>query len=90
MTEPSDTQREEKKTDSAGSKICDQGSSVRPHVDVQHPHSSKHTLLNTEEEREDGAEDEEGDEEDRREGSSGLAAAKQVLIKFDCIVSYQL
>ncbi|XP_069379604.1 DNA mismatch repair protein Msh3 isoform X3 [Paralichthys olivaceus] len=77
VTEPSDTQREEEKTDSAGSKICDQGSSVRPHVDVQHPHSSKHTLLNTEEEREDGAEDEEGDEEDRREGSSGLAAAKQ-------------
>ncbi|XP_073321644.1 DNA mismatch repair protein Msh3 isoform X2 [Pagrus major] len=61
-----DTQREDKKTDGASSKICDQGSSIQPPRDVTDQHSNKNRPQQMEEEHDD----------DEEEGS-GLAATKQ-------------
>ncbi|XP_044052269.1 DNA mismatch repair protein Msh3 isoform X2 [Siniperca chuatsi] len=66
----SDTQREDKKTGGARSKICDQGSSVWPPWDVTDQHIIKNRLQQTEEEHED-------EEEVKEKESSGLAATKQ-------------
>lgn len=69
----SDTQREQKRTDGACSKICDQASSVRLLRDVTEHHSDKNRLRQLEE----GHEDEE--EEVKEKESSGLIATKQSL-----------
>ncbi|KAM8760091.1 DNA mismatch repair protein Msh3 [Acanthopagrus schlegelii] len=61
-----DTQREDKKADDASSKICDQGSSMRPPRDVTDQHSNNNRPQQMEEEH----------DEDEEEGS-GPAAAKQ-------------
>ncbi|XP_036954118.1 DNA mismatch repair protein Msh3 isoform X3 [Acanthopagrus latus] len=61
-----DTQREDKKTDGASSKICDQGSSTRPPRDVTDQQSNNDRPQQMEEEH----------DEDEEEGS-GPAATKQ-------------
>lgn len=68
----SDAQRQEKKTDSASSKVCDQGSSVWPPQDISDRHSNENRLQQSEEEHEDE------EEEVKEKESLGLAAAKQV------------
>lgn len=72
----SDTQREEKETGGASSKICDQGSSVCPPQDITDQHRVKNRLQKTEEEQED--EEDEEEETVKEKGSSGLTATKQV------------
>ncbi|XP_041792775.1 DNA mismatch repair protein Msh3 isoform X2 [Chelmon rostratus] len=67
----SDAQRQEKKTDSASSKVCDQGSSVWPPQDISDRHSNENRLQQSEEEHEDE------EEEVKEKESLGLAAAKQ-------------
>ena len=62
-----DTQREDKKTDGASSKICDQGSSTRPPRDVTDQQSNNDRPQQMEEEH---------DEDE--EAGSGPAATKQV------------
>ncbi|XP_038559330.1 DNA mismatch repair protein Msh3 isoform X1 [Micropterus salmoides] len=73
----SDTQREEKETGGASSKICDQGSSVCPPQDITDQHRVKNRLQKTEEEQED--EEDEEEETVKEKGSSGLTATKQAL-----------
>ncbi len=67
----SDTQREEKKTDGASSKICVQTSSAQPPRDAPDPCGDKNRLHPPEEEHED-------EEEEVKGESSGLTAMKQV------------
>lgn len=61
-----DTRKEDEKTDGASSKICDQGSSMRPPRDVTDQHSNNNRPQQMEEEH----------DEDEEEGS-GPAATKQ-------------
>ncbi|CAJ1069112.1 DNA mismatch repair protein Msh3 isoform X1 [Xyrichtys novacula] len=67
----SETQKEEKRTEDSGSKICEQGSSVKPPLDNTDPCRIKNRPLRIEDKSEDG------EEEDSEPGSSGSAATKQ-------------